>query len=161
MQALIIDKEAARLDHSLISLMEAGIYVTGTASVQVADICISRMAVDLLIIEKDTVGDALGDLLGIAEDRNPHLVSILRTADVAGDQDDLSPHFNSLHCVLGEEVSNTVAVQLGLASLRDQMRISDRQMHSGFIGSEMAPIIAASPMIARASAPLTDFAVAS
>lgn len=120
MQALIIDREAARLDHCQIALMNAGVQVTGTASVLVAETCISRLGVDLLVIEKSSIADSLGDILGMAEERNPHLVSILRTADVAGDQDELSPYFPSLHCVVGQSVSNEIAIKLGLASLRGQ-----------------------------------------
>jgi hypothetical protein len=121
MQALIIDREAARLDHSLITLMEAGIQVTGTGNVQVAETCINRMGVDLLVIEKDTIGDALGDTLGMAEERNPYLVSILRTSNVGEDHEELSPYFPSLHCVVGLDVPNDVAVKLGVASLRSQV----------------------------------------
>jgi len=121
MQALIIDRKASRLDHCQIALMQAGVQVTGTGSLLVAETCILRLGVDLLVIEKSTVGDALGDTLGMAEDRNPNLVSILRTPDVAEDQDALSPHFASLHCVVGEDVSNEVAIKLGLASLRMQV----------------------------------------
>jgi len=120
MNALIIDRQAARLDHCQIALMNAGLQVTGTGSLLVAETCIARMGVDLLVIEKATAGDALGDVLGMAEDRNPHLVAILRTPDVEGDQDSLSPHFPSLHCVLGHDVSNEVAIKLGLASLHAQ-----------------------------------------
>lgn len=126
MQALIIDREAARLDHCQIALMNAGVQVTGTGSLLVAETCIKRLGVDLLVIEKSTIGDALGDTLGMAEDRNPNLVAILRTPDVAQDQDALSPHFASLHCVVGQDVSNEVAIKLGLASLRSQgTRVAD------------------------------------
>lgn len=121
MQALIIDREASRLDHCQIALMNAGVQVTGTGSLTVAETCIARLGVDLLVIEKTTLGDALGDTLGMAEDRNPHLVTILRTPDVAEDQDALAPYFGSLHAVLGHDVSNEVAIKLGLASLRAQV----------------------------------------
>ncbi len=121
MQALIIDREAARLDHCQIALMNAGVQVTGTGSLLVAETCIKRLVVDLLVIEKSTIEDALGDTLGMAEDRNPNLVTILRTTDVAEDQEDLAPYFPSLHCVVGEDVSNEVAINLGLASLRAQI----------------------------------------
>ena len=120
MQALIIDRQADRLDHCQIALMNAGVQVTGTGSLLVAETCIQRLGVDLLVIEKSTIGDALGDMLGMAEDRNRHLVSILRTPDVSEDQDALSPHFPSLHCIVGQDVSNEVAIKLGLASLRAQ-----------------------------------------
>lgn len=120
MQALIIDREADRLDHCQIALMNAGLQVTGTGSLLVAETCIQRLGVDLLVIEKSTIGDALGDTLGMAEDANSHLVTILRTASVAEDQDALSPHFPSLHGIVGQDVSNEVAIKLGLASLRAQ-----------------------------------------
>lgn len=161
MQALIIDKEAARLDHSLISLMEAGVYVTGTASVHVAEICISRMSVDLLVIEKTAIGDAFGDLLGMAEERNPHLVSILRTPDVGTDRDELLPHFPSLHCVLGEDVSNTFAVQLGLASLRARKCYSPASTDAKIMVPNATAIVPQSPLVTRVTAPLHDFAEAS
>ncbi|APX11857.1 hypothetical protein [Tateyamaria omphalii] len=118
MQALIIDRQADRLDQSQIALMNAGVQVTGTGSLLVAETCIQRLCVDLLVIEKSTIADALGDTLGMAEDRNSHLVSILRTPDVGEDHDALSPHFPSLHCIVGQDVSNEVAIKLGLASLR-------------------------------------------
>ena len=121
MQALIIDREAARLDHCQIALRNAGVQVTGTGSLLVAETCIKRLVVDLLVIEKSTIEDALGDTLGMAEDRNPNLVTILRTTDVAEDQEDLAPYFPSLHGVVGEDVSNEVAINLGLASLRAQI----------------------------------------
>lgn len=120
MQALIIDREAARLDHCQIALMNAGLQVTGTGSLLVAETCITRLGVDLLVLEKTTIGDSLGDILGMAEDRNPDLVTVLRTQDVGADQDALSPHFPSLHCVVGQDVSNEVALKIGLASLRAQ-----------------------------------------
>jgi len=120
MHALIIDNTQSRLDHSLITLMEAGVQVTGTGSLVVAETCILRMGVDLLVIEKSTIGDALGDILGLAEERNPLLVSVLRTADVGPDQEELTPHFPSLHCVVGQDVPNEIAVKLGVASLRAQ-----------------------------------------
>ena len=40
---------------------------------------------------------------------------------LAEDQEDLAPYFPSLHCVVGEDVSNEVAINLGLASLRAQI----------------------------------------
>lgn len=121
MQALIVDTMTSRRDHSLIKLMEAGVHVTGTGSVAVAETCILRLGVDLLVVDKATVGDALGDILGMAEERNPFVVSILRTPDVTVDQDELSPHFPSLHCVVGTDVPSAMAVKLGVASLRAQL----------------------------------------
>lgn len=159
MQALIIDKEAARLDHSLMTLMKAGIQVTGTGSLPVAETCISCLGADLLVMERETVGDALGDILGMAEDRNPYLVSILRTPDVGKDQDELSPHFASLHCVVGQDVPNAVAVKLGLASLRAQMSRagstsrSTPQVRERFAGLK-------TPMMARAATPISAIAEA-
>ncbi|MFL4470731.1 hypothetical protein ACERZ8_12870 [Tateyamaria armeniaca] len=159
MQALIIDTQAARLDHSLMALMEAGIHVTGTGSLLVAETCISRLGVDLLVMDKTTVGDALGDTLGMAEDRNPHLVSILRTSDVAADQDELSPHFPSLHCVVGQDVSNEVAVKLGLASLRAQVaRAVSSPRTVPFVRSRFAGL--KTPMMARAATPVSTLAEA-
>lgn len=159
MQALIIDQEATRLDDSLIGLMQAGIQVTGTGNLLVAETCISQFGVDLLVIEKTTIGDALGDTLGMAEDRNPYLVSILRTPDVVADQDELSDHFPSLHCVVGLDVPNAVAVKLGLASLR-------AQMPRAVAGARSVPLVRArfaglkTPMMARAATPLSIMAEA-
>lgn len=121
MHALIIDQNANLLDECQMTLMNAGLQVTGTRSVHVAETCIQRVGVDLLVMERMTVVDALGDLLGLAEDRNPNLVTVLRTQDVAQDQDALVPHFASLHCVIGLEVLPEMAMIIGLASLRAQV----------------------------------------
>lgn len=158
MQALIIDREAKRLDHSLISLMQAGVQVTGTGSLLVAETCIKHMGVDLLVIEKSTIGDALGDTLGMAEDRNPHLVAVLRTPDVARDQDELSGHYASLHCVVGQDVPNEVAVKLGLASLRARITRTTRPAKATTFKRRMAPESLTPPPAAQSPAPVRSYA---
>ena len=117
MQALIIDAANERLDRHMIAYMEAGLQVTGTSNIEVAETCLSQMPVDLLMVHGDSVGDALGDLIGMAEDGNPRLVSLLLSSVVRADTDDLPDHFPSLHCVLGESVPSALAARLGLASL--------------------------------------------
>ena len=159
MQALVLDKDTQRLDQSLIALMKAGIHVTGTSSIRVAETCITRMCVDLLVFEKSTVGDALGDTLGMAEDRNPHLVSILRTLDVEGDQDDLTPYFPSLHCILGLNVPSCVAVKFALASLRAQMTVSIFQSKARPAKRKRA-LASQTPLIAHVPMPRAAFAEA-
>ncbi len=169
MQALIIDTEVSRLDRSLIALMEAGVQVTGTGSIRVAETCISRMCVDLLIVEKSTLGDSLGDTIGMAEERNANLVTILRTNDVSGDQDALTPHFPSLHCVVGLDVMNSVALKIGLASLyamtrspamaEDRSAVPAMPQASKLIQRPQTPMYK-SPIATRVAAPLPSLAEA-
>ena len=117
MQALIIDNVTNRLNRHMIAFLEAGMQVTGTASIAVAETCLNQMPVDVLMVHGDSVGDALGDLIGMAEDGNQQLVSILLSSGVNTDTDDLPDHFPSLHCVLGETVPSALVARLGLASL--------------------------------------------
>lgn len=117
MQALVIDRHSTRLDRSLIALIEAGFQATGTASLEVAEICLARLPVDVLIIDKSTVGDALGDTLGFAEEQNIRLTSVLRTPDVAQDMEELPQFFPSLHSVLGDDVTPDLALKMAMASL--------------------------------------------
>ena len=116
MQALVIDADGPRMDGTLLALIEAGFVATGTTNLQVAETCLCRQSVDVLIIDRETAGDAFGDTLGFAEDCNAQLVSVLRTANVLPDFDTLPEHFPSLHYILDRDVSADVAAQLALAS---------------------------------------------
>jgi len=119
-QALIVDHRTDRLNRSLVSWINAGFTATGSASLVVAETCLDRVKVDILVVERETLGDALGDMLGMAEERNPDVVSLLRTDDLATDLADLPQHFPSLHGILCQEVAPDIVTLMGLASRAPQ-----------------------------------------
>jgi len=108
MQALVIDHCAQRLAQSQIALMQAGYHVTGSDQVDVIEACLTLQSVDLLVVEKRAVKDALGDTIGFAEERNPHLATILCSDTVDADMDVLPGEFRSLHCILALSIAPEV-----------------------------------------------------
>lgn len=113
MQALLIDTNSIRLERTMIAWMNAGLHVTGSASIAVAETCLLRMPVDVLLIEKDSVGDALGDTIGMAEELNPNVITVLLSDDVDTDLSELSEHFDSLHAVMGPDIVPDMLARLG------------------------------------------------
>ncbi len=112
MQALVIDHCAQRLAQSQIALMKAGYQVTGSDQVDVIEACLTLQSVDLLVVEKHALKDALGDTIGFAEERNPHLATILCSDTVDADMDVLPGEFRSLHCILSLNVVSDVLGQM-------------------------------------------------
>ena len=112
MQALVIDHCARRLAQSQIALMQAGFQVTGSDQVDVIEACLTLQSVDLLVVEKDTLDDALGDTIGFAEERNPSLATILFSDTVDADMDVLPGEFRSLHCILALSIATDVFGQM-------------------------------------------------
>ncbi len=113
MQALLIDMNPRRLERTMIAWMNAGLQVTGSASIQVAETCLLRMPVDVLLIEKDSIGDALGDTIGMAEELNPNVITVVLTDDVNTDLDELPQHFGSIHAVIGPDIVPDMLARMG------------------------------------------------
>lgn len=114
MQLLVVDRDIARQNAAVIAGLEAGLFTTGTASLQVAEEVLTRMPVGVLLADAGTLDDALGDLLGLAEDRNPGLCTVLYSTNVASDLGELPGAFPSLVAVLDPALPPSIALRLGL-----------------------------------------------
>jgi hypothetical protein len=104
MHAMIVDLDASRLEHSQIAFLETGIHVTGSGSFAVAETCLRRAVVDAA-------------LTTLAQRRNPRLVTLMLTPDVAGTTDLYSDAVSSLHCVLDGDVAPRMVARMAQASL--------------------------------------------
>ena len=130
MQALLIDMNARRLERTMIAWMNAGLQVTGSASIEVAETCLLRMPVDVLLVEKDSLGDSLGDTIGMAEELNPNVVTVLLTDFVDTDLAELPQHFPSIHAVMGTDIVPDMLARLGQSWLSQRMTTVDPRMVS-------------------------------
>lgn len=115
MQVLIIDEKTERRDRTMMASLERNIFATATANLAVGEEALTRLPIDVLVASADAFGDALGDLLGLAEERNAGLTTILWSQNVDWDLDTLSEAFPTLCAVLGTEVTPDLAMQIGLS----------------------------------------------
>ncbi|MEL7098572.1 MAG: hypothetical protein AAGM84_07070 [Pseudomonadota bacterium] len=113
MQLLVIDRDRARQERAVIAGLEAGYFATGTASLRVAEEVLTRTPVHLLLADVATLEDALGDTLGLAEERNAGVRCVLYSDHVALDHAELSGAFPGLVGVLGAGLDPLVALGLG------------------------------------------------
>lgn len=120
MQCLVVDTQAARLDKTMIAFLEAGLQVTGTSSLLVAEACMRRSLVDVLVIDKGRKGPDHARLLRLAEMRNNRLVTLFITPTVERDSDPVPRAYPSVHCVLGADVDPGLVAKLALASLAEK-----------------------------------------
>jgi DNA-binding NarL/FixJ family response regulator len=115
MQCLIVDNQMRRLENSQIAFIEAGMQVTGSGSGRVTEACLRRSIVDVLVIDHDTVGARVTDVIRMAESRNPSLVTIVLTSHVEDDMADFEHEFASLHAVMGSEVAPVMLSKMALS----------------------------------------------
>ncbi len=119
MQVLIIDEKTERRDRTMMASLERNIFATATANLAVGEEALTRMPIDVLVASADAFGDALGDLLGLAEERNTGLTTVLWSQNVNWDLDTLSEAFPTLCAVLGTEVTPELAMQIGVAGAQN------------------------------------------
>ena len=117
MLAMIVDTDAGRLERSQIAFLEAGIHVTGSGSFAVAETCLRRAVVDLLVLDCECGPQRIAALTALAERRNPRLVTLMLTDDVATTTDLYSDAIASLHCVLDGNVGSRLVARMAQASL--------------------------------------------
>lgn len=125
MQVLIIDEKTERRDRTMMASLERNIFATATANLAVGEEALTRLPVDVLVASADAFGDALGDLLGLAEERNAGLTTILWSQQVGWDLDMLSEAFPTLCAVLGTEVSPDLALQIGISGAQSTVTQAD------------------------------------
>lgn len=119
MQVLIIDERTERRDRTMMAGLERNIFSTATANLAVGEEALTRLPVDILVASAGAFGDALGDLMGLAEERNAGLTTILWSQDVNWDLDTLSEAFPSLCAVLGNDVGPDLALRIGLSGAQN------------------------------------------
>ena len=117
MHAMIVDLDPTRLERSQIAFLETGIHVTGSGSFAVAETCLRRAVVDVLVIDADCGAERIISLTALAERRNPRLVTILLARKVGEVIDLYSDAMSTLHCVLDARVSPRVVARMAQASL--------------------------------------------
>ena len=118
MQVLLVDKMTHRLDRCLVSFLEAGIQVIGSGSVAVADTCLQRHVVDLLVITAEAAGKGTRKLINLAELRNPNVATILLAADVERASAIAAQSLPSVHCTLSTDSTPDQIMRFAMASLR-------------------------------------------
>jgi DNA-binding NtrC family response regulator len=162
MHAMIVDHDAERLDHSQIAFLEAGIHVTGSGSLAVAETCLRRAVVDVLVLDAECGPSRIASLTALAQRRNPRLVTLILTDDVAATTDLYSDAVTSLHCVLDGDVSPRMVARMAQASLagRAACRLvpaqSERAAQATAQISDQVPVMEAArgPAMAPVSEPV-------
>lgn len=116
MHCLIVDTQADRLDDSMIAFLNAGVQVTGTSSLPVAKACLRRNEIDVLLIDHCLRNPKHLELVRMAEQRNPDLVTLLVSSNVMRDFETQTLAFSSIQSVLGEDVDPCLMVKMALGS---------------------------------------------
>lgn len=117
MHAMIVDLDPTRLERSQIAFLETGIHVTGSGSFAVAETCLRRAVVDVLVVDADSGSERISALTALAERRNPRLVTLLLARHVSEATDLYSDAVTSLHCVMDGRVAPRVVARMAQASL--------------------------------------------
>lgn len=117
MHALLLDSRHDRLDRLQIAFLEAGIHVTGSSSLAVAECCLRRAMVDLVLIDEGAAGAYAGDLVAMAERRNGRVVTLVMAAQPDETADAWSPRMASLHGVLDHDADPAQVARMARAAL--------------------------------------------
>ncbi len=114
MQLLSVDRNSARCKRTTVLGLERGFLATGTACLRAAEEALTHFDVDILVADAETLDDALGDLIGLAEERNAGVTTFLWSRMVLPHFDALTEAFPSLVAVLGEGIDPRVVIDLGV-----------------------------------------------
>ena len=151
MQVLIVDGNVDRQSEMTMAFMRAGYQTTATGSQRVAETCLRRGVVDLLVISERVDRRLTHGLALLAEYLNPRVSTILLTDRTDADVDELFQLLPSLHCLLAPDVAPSVVTKLALASLlsvaaadrpmvlSQNMRVEDADAAPIFASRRLAP----------------------
>lgn len=117
MQALIVDDDIVRQTDLWLAFMEAGLHTNGTARHDVAESCIRRSWIDLVVMAETVAGRLTHHLALLAEWRNPLAATILPTPRQDEDVEELYQLLPSLHCLLAPDTDPALITKLSLASV--------------------------------------------
>lgn len=122
MQALIVDDNIARQTELTIALMETGFQVTATTSHAVADSCIRRGWIDVLVMDERVCGRLTHSLALLAEWRNAMSSCILMTSRTSEEIEELFLLIPSLHCLLAPDIDPVRVASIAVASVSGARR---------------------------------------
>ncbi len=158
MQVLIVDDDITRQTDLSLAFMEAGLHTSGTGSHAVAERCIRKGWIDLVVMAERVSGRLTHPLALLAEWRNPLVATILLTPRHGQDMEELFLLLPSLHCLLAPETEPELVTKLSLASVistarrmppmvltPDQM-VADAQDVRPVFASRRAPMRAVTPV---------------
>jgi len=117
MQVLIVNDQVDRQVELAIAFIQSGFQTTSTSSQLVAESCIRRGTVDLLVIAERVGGQLAHSLALLAEYRNPMVVTMLLTDRTDQDLDELYLLLPSLHCILSPRTAPELMTRLAVASV--------------------------------------------
>ncbi len=117
MQVLIVDDDIIRQTDLSLAFMEAGLHTNGTACHAVAESCIRRSWIDLVVMAETVAGRLTHHLALLAEWRNPLAATILLTPRQDEDVEELFLLIPSLHCLLAPDTDPDLVIKLSLASV--------------------------------------------
>lgn len=117
MQVLIVDDDITRQTDLSLAFMEAGLHPSGTACHGIAERCIRKGWIDLVVMAERVSGRLTHHLALLAEWRNPLAATILLTTRHDQDTDELFKLLPSLHCLLAPDADPELVTKLSLASV--------------------------------------------
>lgn len=117
MQALIIDDDSRRQTELSIAFIRAGFQPTATGNHAVAEACIRRGWVDLLVMSERVAGRLTHSHALLAEWRNPLVATILLTTRSDRDVEELYGLLPSLHCLLAPDTTPQLITKCAVASV--------------------------------------------
>ena len=122
MQVLILDDDIGRQNDLCLAFMDVGFQPSGTASLSVAERCIRKGWVDLLVMSERVEGRLTHSHALLAEWRNPMVATILLTPRHDQDSDELFQLLPSLHCLLAPDSDAKLVTKLSMASVAGAAR---------------------------------------
>lgn len=123
MNVLIVDDNLDRQADLTMAFMKSGFQTTPTGSQKVAETCIRRGVVDLLIIAERVEGKLTHSLALLAEHRNSMVETILLTARTDEDVDELYLLLPSMHCIVAPDTDSVLVTKLAIASLATAVKV--------------------------------------
>ncbi|MEQ5868408.1 hypothetical protein J4E08_00695 [Sagittula sp. NFXS13] len=117
MHALLLDSRPDRLDRLQIAFLEAGIHVTGSGNLAVAECCLRRAMVDVLLMDETAAGGYAGDIAAMAERRNLKVVTLMLAGDPDAMADACADRIKSLHGVMEHDSDPGKVARMARAAL--------------------------------------------
>ncbi|KMW58087.1 hypothetical protein AIOL_003057 [Candidatus Rhodobacter oscarellae] len=117
MQVLLVTDDLPQQEAIMIPFIKAGVLVTATSSLKVAEAFISTNVVDLLVASERVRGRLSHSTILMAEHQHAHLSTILLTDRTDRDAEEVFELIPSVHALIGTGVPGEVVLQFGRASV--------------------------------------------
>lgn len=122
MHVLIVDGDIDRQAQLTKELMGSGFQTTTTGCLNVAETCIRRGMIDLLVMAERMDGRLTHSLALLAEYRNPMAATMLLTPRTDADVDELYLLLPSLHCLIAPDSPARLVAKLAVAAVSGAVR---------------------------------------